>query len=105
VLMDVQMPEMDGFEAASAIRRNEQGTGRHIPIIAMTAHAIEGDRERCLASGMDGYVPKPVRPRELFAAIEATMSAWEKSAGEPAAEQPATESTPVPSEADPVPVA
>jgi signal transduction histidine kinase/CheY-like chemotaxis protein/HPt (histidine-containing phosphotransfer) domain-containing protein len=69
VLMDVQMPEMDGFEAAAAIRRSERETGRHLPILAMTAYAMKGDRERCLQSGMDGYVPKPVQPRELFEAI------------------------------------
>jgi CheY-like chemotaxis protein len=70
VLMDVQMPEMDGFEATSAIRVKESRTGSHIPIIAMTAHAMTGDRERCLAAGMDGYVAKPIHAKELFSAIE-----------------------------------
>jgi signal transduction histidine kinase/ActR/RegA family two-component response regulator len=69
VLMDVQMPEMDGFEAAAAVRRSEQETGRHLPILAMTAYAMKGDRERCLQAGMDSYVPKPIHPRELFEAI------------------------------------
>jgi PAS domain S-box-containing protein len=75
VLMDVQMPEMDGFEATTAIRAREQGTGRHIPILAMTAYAMKGDRERCLAAGMDAYVSKPIQPRELWQAIEALVPA------------------------------
>jgi CheY-like chemotaxis protein len=70
VLMDVQMPEMDGFEATLAIRAREQETGGRIPIVAMTAHAMKGDRERCLDAGMDGYVSKPLQPTELFEAIE-----------------------------------
>jgi PAS domain S-box-containing protein len=74
-LMDVQMPEIDGFEATSAIRRGEQATGRHLPIIAMTAHAMKGDRERCLKAGMDGYVSKPIQAAELFEIIERTVPA------------------------------
>lgn len=70
VLMDVQMPEMDGFEATAAIRAKEAPGGRHIPILAMTAHALKGDEERCIAAGMDGYVSKTIRTSELFSAIE-----------------------------------
>jgi two-component system, sensor histidine kinase and response regulator len=74
ILMDVQMPEMSGFEATGHIRRRERQTGAHVPIIALTAHAMKGDQERCREAGMDGYVAKPVKPSELFAAIEAAMS-------------------------------
>ncbi len=70
VLMDVQMPEMDGFEATAAIRDNERGSGQHVPIIAMTAHAMKGDRQRCIDAGMDGYVAKPITAQELFRAID-----------------------------------
>jgi signal transduction histidine kinase/CheY-like chemotaxis protein len=69
ILMDIQMPEMDGFEATAAIRAKEKSTGAHIPIIAMTAHALKGDQERCLEAGMDAYVSKPIRTAELFRII------------------------------------
>jgi signal transduction histidine kinase/DNA-binding response OmpR family regulator len=70
VLMDVEMPDMDGFQATAIIREKEKIGGKHIPIIAMTAYAMKGDRERCLAAGMDGYVPKPVRHQDLFETIQ-----------------------------------
>jgi CheY-like chemotaxis protein len=100
VLMDVQMPEMDGFEATKVIRQREalarqtqdsQATFR-IPIVAMTAHAMKGDRERCLAAGMDAYVSKPIQPRNLFDVIESLFA--------PPAEKP----TETPSEESPEPV-
>jgi CheY-like chemotaxis protein len=70
VLMDVQMPEMDGLQATAAIRKAEEGTGTHVPIVALTAHAMKGDREACLAAGTDEYLSKPVNAPELFALIE-----------------------------------
>ena len=73
VLMDIQMPEMDGFQATAAIREKEKSTHLHIPIVAMTAHALVGDEERCIAAGMDAYVSKPMRTSELFATIETLL--------------------------------
>jgi two-component system, sensor histidine kinase and response regulator len=70
VLMDVQMPEMDGLEATAAIREKEKGTGRRQAVVALTAHAMKGDREKCLAVGMDGYLTKPIRPQELDQLLE-----------------------------------
>jgi CheY-like chemotaxis protein len=69
VLMDVQMPDMDGFETTKAIRARERISKTHLPIVAMTAHAMSGDRERCLAAGMDSYVTKPVDAGKLYTAI------------------------------------
>jgi CheY-like chemotaxis protein len=68
--MDVQMPEMDGFEAVAAIREMESHTGAHLPVIAVTANAMPGDKEQCLAAGMDGYVSKPIRVEQLMRALE-----------------------------------
>jgi CheY-like chemotaxis protein len=75
VLMDVQMPEMDGLEAVTLLRSIERRDGRpHTPVIAVTAHAMSGDRDRCLARGMDGYVTKPLRPDALFAHIDDVLA-------------------------------
>jgi CheY-like chemotaxis protein len=75
ILMDVQMPEMNGFEAAAAIRAAEGTSSAGTPIVAMTAHAMKGDRERCLAEGMDDYVSKPIDPAILFDVIERVLTA------------------------------
>jgi len=98
ILMDVQMPVMDGYDATLAIRAAEQGTPRHIPIVALTAHAMKGDREICLKAGMDDYLGKPIRPRELASVLERWGKPWpeataslvalaEGSATEPMADQ------------------
>ena len=73
VLMDVMMPEMDGLRATVAIRESEQGTERHVPIVALTANAMQGDREKCFEAGMDGYVSKPIQPPILFEEIAQTL--------------------------------
>ena len=82
VFMDVQMPELDGLAAAQEIRRREQATGRHTPIVALTAHAMTGDRERCLAVGMDGYLTKPVDLKELHETLDMYIQprAWQATA-------------------------
>ena len=79
ILMDIQMPEMDGLEATRVIREKEQGTDTHIPIVAMTAHAMKGDREHCLEVGMDGYVSKPIKAEELFGVIEGQLTVSAKT--------------------------
>jgi CheY-like chemotaxis protein len=82
VLMDLQMPEMDGFEATACIRKRERDSGvPRVPIIALTAHAMQGDRQRCLDADMDGYVAKPIKPVELFEVIDRVMAATEVAGG------------------------
>jgi CheY-like chemotaxis protein len=71
--MDVQMPVMDGLEATAAIRQSEKSNGNHLPIIAMTANAMIGDKEHCLQAGMDGYVAKPLSVKDLFEVIEGVV--------------------------------
>ncbi|MFA9454528.1 MAG: response regulator, partial [Candidatus Aminicenantaceae bacterium] len=78
ILMDVQMPVMNGIEATQAIREKEQGGSVHTPIIALTAHAMKGDRERCLEAGMDDYLPKPINPDSLFATMHKMVSKFRK---------------------------
>ena len=102
VLMDVQMPEMDGFEATAAIRRaRDRRPGGHVPIVAMTAHAMKGDRERCLAAGMDAYVSKPLRVDELFEAIARLVPAAERRRPRRRAPAPAADERPAEAVFDP----
>jgi CheY-like chemotaxis protein len=79
VLMNIQMPEMDGMEATAAIRTREKKSRSHVPIVAMTTHAMRGDKERCPAGGMDGYISKPINPAGLFAEIERCLAGTEGS--------------------------
>ena len=88
--MDVQMPEMSGLEATAVIREHERTTGRHAPIVALTARAMAGDREQCLAAGMDAYVSKPLRPEELFSAIDAVSPVSPRKFSRPHPEASAT---------------
>ena len=88
ILMDVEMPEMNGLETTGLIRETEKKTGTHIPIVAMTAHAMKGDKERCLDAGMDGYVSKPINSKELFETIESFVKG------------PSVGQTPVPTSGD-----
>jgi CheY-like chemotaxis protein len=98
ILMDVQMPDMDGFETTKAIRAQERVSQKHLPIVAMTAHAMIGDRERCLAAGMDSYVTKPVDANKLFAAI--TDAVHKESASNVAQAETAPPPAPMPNRID-----
>jgi CheY-like chemotaxis protein/HPt (histidine-containing phosphotransfer) domain-containing protein len=99
VLMDVQMPELDGLETTVAIREQERTAGGHLPVVALTAHAMKGDAERCLAAGMDAYLPKPLQPRELAEAIAKVVPS---AAGQARAPGPATDPSPAPGAGGPV---
>jgi two-component system sensor histidine kinase/response regulator len=79
--MDLQMPEISGFEATATIRKKERGDGAHIPIIALTAHALKGDRERCIEAGMDDYLSKPIEAQKLFDAVETAAHKSERANG------------------------
>ena len=99
VLMDVQMPELDGLETTAAIRERERAAGGHLPIVALTAHAMKGDAERCLAAGMDAYMAKPLQPRELADTIASVLPPGVAGAAPP---EPADRPCPVPAPAGPV---
>jgi CheY-like chemotaxis protein/HPt (histidine-containing phosphotransfer) domain-containing protein len=101
VLMDVQMPELDGLTATRLLRQRERKEGGHVPVVAMTANAMQGDRERCLAAGMDGYLAKPIRAEQFYAAVEQYAAPGEAEAAAPAtpAEAQAAASTPAEAEA------
>ncbi|HXU05487.1 MAG TPA: response regulator, partial [Polyangia bacterium] len=86
VLMDIQMPEMDGFEVAAVVRERERTTRKHLPLVALTAHAMRGDRERCLQAGFDGYVSKPIRFQDLFDTID-RLAPTAEAPSRPAAER------------------
>jgi CheY-like chemotaxis protein/HPt (histidine-containing phosphotransfer) domain-containing protein len=86
ILMDVQMPEMDGLDAVQVIREREKKMGTHVPVIAMTAHAMKGDRERCIDAGMDEYLSKPVRRQDLSNMIAVVMGKGQKRTGAAAVE-------------------
>ena len=93
VLMDVHMPDMDGFEATSSIRARERFSGRRMPIVAVTAHAMAGDRDKCLAAGMDAYISKPIRKTDLLEAI-ANLTAGKREPGIVAGSAPVADSSP-----------
>ncbi len=106
VLMDVQMPVMDGIEATQKIRERERETGRHVPIVAMTAHAMKGDRERCLLAGMDQYISKPLRVNQLFEAIASALGhAAARIHGDPIPQPREGHTTPPPNTPPPEPSA
>jgi CheY-like chemotaxis protein len=88
LLLDVHMPELDGFRVIEALRRRERGTGRHLPVVALTARSMKGDRERCLAAGMDDYLAKPIRRKELFAAVERALGGRPPAELRPSADTP-----------------
>jgi CheY-like chemotaxis protein/HPt (histidine-containing phosphotransfer) domain-containing protein len=89
LLLDIHMPELDGFQVVAAQRQREQGTGRHLPVIALTARSADGERERCLQAGMDDYLAKPVRATELFAAIDRVTERRKDEGGRMKEEKPA----------------